>query len=59
MACIHIYHKYTIWNQMVRVAHTIFISAISERLREFAFERYLEWSENSSAADRGGPPMSP
>ena len=46
----------TIWSTD---AYTIFISAISERLREFALARYLEWSEYSSATDNGGAPRSP
>lgn len=39
--------------------YMIFISVISERLRELALERYLEWREYSSAGDKVGPPMSP
>jgi hypothetical protein len=40
-------------------AYTIFISAISDRFKDFALERYLECTEYSSAADNAGPPSSP
>jgi hypothetical protein len=42
-----------------KFTYIIFISAISERLREFALARYRECSEYSSAADNEGQPRSP
>jgi hypothetical protein len=43
----------------MKITYIIFISAISEILREFALARYHECSEYSSAADNEGQPRSP